>query len=271
MHIQLLISTLNEGILKVGAIILPQMEDISYLISHQCTSEDVPVVPQELMRNDITIVRMEKGGLSVNRNNCLRHATGDVVVILDDDVRLKPEYIAAIRNIFSNNYVEISCCKIRTFPGEPDYKEYPEKHFQLTNLQQIKAISSIEIAFRLNSVRSKGIWFDERFGLGTSLKSGEEMLFLYECLKRGISIHYFPEYTVEHHYQSSGKLTAEYSDERLFITGAQAYALYGRFSFVRNFLAAIKRYKDYKVKGITFGHFIRVKQSGSRYLRCLRS
>jgi len=271
MHVQLLISTYNEGLQKIETILLPPMDGVSYLISHQCLKEEFRNIPISLIRNDIFIIQMNTPGLSANRNNCLRNATGDILMILDDDVRLSPEYILKVRSFFSSCKVDVACSKIRTMPGEPEYKNYPSDERQIKSISQLKAVSSIEISLRLQTFKDKEIWFDERFGLGAKAESGEELLFLWDCLKKGLNIRYFPEFTIEHSFKSSAKSKIPYSDERLFVAGAQAYAIYGHMAYIRNILAVFKRYKVLKKENVSPLHFLKVKNEGSNYLRSFDS
>lgn len=267
MKIQLLISTYNEGILRVAKVLLPPMDGLSYLVSHQYTCEDCLPIPQSLLREDVIISQILSAGISVNRNNSIKCASGDIVVLLDDDVRLKTEYIESLKTLFETHpEVDVACCKIKTFAGEPEYKVYPEQEKLLQNIGALKAVSSIEISFRLRSVRDKGIWFDERFGLGTTVKSGEELLFLNACIKKGLNIRYFPIYTVEHSYLSTTKNQSAFSDERLFATGAQAYVLYGKMAFLRNFFAVFRRFGTLRKENISALHFIKMKQAGSMHI-----
>lgn len=271
MHVQLLISTCNQGIQKVEAMLLPPIDGVSYLISHQCVNDYFRTVPPALIRDDVIILQMDRLGLSANRNNCLRNATGDILMILDDDVRLKPEYIGKVRDFFRSGDVDVACSKILTMPDEPEYKNYSLEQHRLNRISQLKAVSSIEIALRLQPVRDKDIWFDERFGLGASFGSGEELLFLRDCLKKGLNIRYFPEYTVEHPYQSSTKSQSPYSDERLYVTGAQAYAMYGNMAYIRNLFAVLKRFGVLKKEHVSPGNFLKVKNAGANHLRSLDS
>lgn len=271
MHIQLLISTYNERLQKVETMLLPPMDGVSYLISHQYLKEEFRTIPTSLIRNDVSIFQLNSTGLSANRNNCLRNATGDILMILDDDVRLSPEYILKVRAFFSSGKVDVACSKIRTMSEEPEYKDYPSKEFQMKRIIQLKAVSSIEISLRMRSFKNKEIWFDERFGLGAIAGSGEELIFLSDCLRKGLNIRYFPEYTVEHPNKSSVKSLTPYSDERLFVAGAQAFAMYGYMAYIRNILAVLRRLGALKKEHISPLHFLKVKNKGSNHLRSFDS
>lgn len=271
MSVQLLISTINEGINKLEFMLMPPVEGVTYLISHQCLKEEFKIIPEALKRNDVRLIQIISTGLSVNRNNCLMHADGDILMILDDDIIIKPEYISKLRGLFSSDNVDIACCKIKTYNDEPEYKSYSKKEINLKKISQLKAVSSIEISIRNKSFKSKDIWFDERFGLGTRAQSGEELIFLNDCLKKGLKIKFFPEYTIEHPFNSSAKNISPYSDSRLFTSGAQAFALYKNLAYLRNFIAVIRRFSAIRKSKISIIHFLKMKNEGINYLRSFDS
>ena len=65
------------------------------------------------------------------------------------------------------------------------------------------------MAFRVEAVKQKGIWFDERFGLGSArLSGGEELMFVDACLKQGLQARFFPKYIVLHPCMSNGDSSA---------------------------------------------------------------
>ena len=73
-------------------------------------------------------------------------------------------------------------------------KEKPKPNYPKTKRMgylSVLKIFSPEVAFRRESV--KEIAFDERFGAGSGrYLMGEENIYLYDCLKRGLKIYYEP-------------------------------------------------------------------------------
>jgi glycosyltransferase involved in cell wall biosynthesis len=268
MTLQWLISTYGNGLRKVENILLFPEFGISYLVSHQDPDDECPELPVNLQREDVKVVRLKDKGLTKNRNNALRHATADILVIADDDISLHPAYPHHVRAAFKKHpEIDVICFQIRTPEGSPAYKKYPLMEQHLTRLEELKAVSSIEIAFRRKSVHEKNIWFDERFGLGASANCGEEFLFLAECLHKGLKILFFPAFIVEHPFESSVKSRPWYEDRRLFATGAQNYVLYRDFAYVRNLMALLRRWPELKKAGISARHFLKMKNAGCRYIR----
>lgn len=268
MTIQWLISTYGNGLRNVENILLFPEFGLSYLVSHQDPENLCPELPEYLDRSDVQVLRLQNRGLSRNRNNALKHATADIVVIGDDDIGLHPAYPHHVRAAFKKHpEADVICFQIRTPEGSFPYKGYPSSTCPLTRFSQLKSVSSIEIAFRRKSVHEKKIWFDERFGLGADANCGEEFLFLAECLRKGLKIQFFPAYIVEHPYESSVKGRPFYDDRLLFSTGAQNYVLYRDFAYVRNVAALFRRWPALAKAGVSPIHFLKMKNAGCRYIR----
>jgi glycosyltransferase involved in cell wall biosynthesis len=265
--VQLLISTFGSRINQVEKVLLPPEDGVSYIISHQKSDGFDILIPESLQRDDVSVFQIEGRGLARNRNNCLVHASADIVMILDDDVTIKSEYIQQVRDFFENEDVDIACSKIKTPDNQPTYKTYPEYPVLLDSLDQFKSVSSIEMSIRLKSVSDKSIFFDERFGLGTKLSSGEEFVFLVECWRQKLKIKYFPVFTVEHDYQSSGKDKSFLSDEKLMVAGAHSFYLFGNKAYIYNFLSVFRRFFAIIKSGINPVHFLKMKNAGSTFLR----
>ncbi len=68
----------------------------------------------------------------------------------------------------------------------------------------IPRVVSFGITFRRESVKEAGVVFDERFGLGAKYVSGEENIFLKDCLNAGLKVIHVDEAIVQHEHESSG-------------------------------------------------------------------
>lgn len=228
MIVNIMIATIDSGINKVEKLLLDPEEKIRYLVSHQVTEEKFRKVPESLSRDDVVLSQIEGRGLCRNRNNCLVKATGDIAVLADDDVCYRPEYIKTLVEVFmADPDLDVGCFKIATPAGEPEYKDYRAIKYAL-NDESHHYISTIEIAFRLQSVRKRNIYFDERFGLGSCLNSfGEEAVFIHDCLKAGLTVKYIPEYLVEHKAASTIKASNRFDRVNTVFKGAYDARRYG--------------------------------------------
>ena len=70
-------------------------------------------------------------------------------------------------------------------------RTYPDKASKIGYLKALK-ISSVQITMRVDQIKEAGIRFDERYGAGTPNGSGEETIFLYDCLNKGLKVYYVP-------------------------------------------------------------------------------
>ena len=234
MKLDVLICTLNEGVACVPEVLIEPREDVTYIVSMQYTDEaflqQVPATLRE--RNDVRFVTLEGKGLSRNRNNALMHATGDIALIADDDVRYCDEYFDCVIETFEQNSdVDVAQFMIKASDGG-FIKNYPKHPYSYPQIPKGMYVTSPEIAVRVASVQGK-LFFDERFGLGSPyFICGEEEILFYDAYHMGLTVAYFPRYIVEAPSNSTGVRT--FTDERVMMAkGAMHYYLHGQSAWLR--------------------------------------
>lgn len=191
---------------------------------------------KNIKNHDIRLINYIGKGLSESRNKALENAIGDICIIADDDIYYKKDTFQIIKDSF-NKYPEadILTFQIET-PNRLLYKNYPPKFFW-HNKRSILRVSSIEIAFKRNKVIEKGIRFDELFGINSIFPTGEENIFLSDCLKKGLKVGYVPIPIVIHPAPNSFIC----SDE-LYSKGAIFFRIFGFWAIFLNLLFVIKKY-----------------------------
>jgi len=192
-------------------------------------------------------------GLAKSRNMAIESAEGDICLISDDDL----EYIDTLKESIVDSFTKYRDADIITFsirtPDGRAYKSYKDKEFWHTK-KSIMRVSSVEIAFRLDSIRDRGLKFDERFGLGSNFPTGEEIIFLSDALDRGLKILYLPIDIVVHPIESSGK---NYESKSLIeAKGAMFYRLFGALGYGVSALFAYKKYRESPYSLIEFYRFM---------------
>lgn len=199
MTIDILICSINKGIVRIDDVLLPECEGIRYIVSYQYTDERyLALIPALLQkRADVSFYKYKGQGLSANRNLAMEKATGELIMFADDDTRLRPDSIDAIRRIFDTHKdLDIAFFRASTYTDKP-LKNYPENEMEIAGMPKEYAISTIEMVCRRSSVQGV-IRFDERFGLGTKfLTCGEEDIWMEDASRAGLRMRYFPIKTVE--------------------------------------------------------------------------
>lgn len=189
----------------------------------------VVVIAQEssegdLIKDQLSYFSYSDRGLSKSRNRAIEKTSAEIALISDDDVRFVPNLEQEIVQAFATYpEADVLTFRIKTPEGFPYKQSYKNTAFTHTS-SSIYKVSSVEIAFRPARIKQANIRFDERFGLGAEFKSGEEVIFLNDCLKAGLKVMYVPLTVGIHPLESSGKiLDKEYFRSK----GAIIRRLYG--------------------------------------------
>lgn len=195
--LQVMICTYGrEGLQRVAKAAHPRMDGVEYLVSWQIRPEEATdSAPKALERPDFRIFSSLTKGLSVNRNIALSRASAPILLISDDDVDYTEDGLQTVidefarhkdTDIFTFRYVSAS-----------HSKDYPLHKCDLASPEKGYFVTSFEIAFRRHSVQGK-VWFNENFGIGAPFPSGEEDVFLRDCLDSGLKGIFIPKTIARH-------------------------------------------------------------------------
>lgn len=186
---------------RVNRIVLPEFNpEVLYLIICQ-GCEEINVNGFE-KRGDVLIVFRAERGLSKSRNVALDNVTTEYAYIMDDDVVVDASAILALVRLMRAEEVDVGTAQHRYENGL--YPVEYKKHSFVHNILTVAKVSSIDICVKVNSLRFYSLKFDEGFGLGTSLPSGEEFIFLSDCLKKDLHLKYYPVLVGLHPNVTSG-------------------------------------------------------------------
>ncbi len=155
------------------------------LIINQCDVDEC--IEEQSEVGTIRCISTKERGLSRSRNMALNNATGDYCLICDDDEKLEADYPTKIRDAFEQH-----CdADIIAFIIKREGKSYSNNSYKVGYLQSLR-IASWQICFDREKLLNSGVQFDENFGSGTPVGSGEENIFLFECLKAKLKIYFVP-------------------------------------------------------------------------------
>lgn len=216
MNIQVLMSTMNRK--EIKDLELDKKNISNCLIINQTLEYLNPI------KNDkYAMISYNERGLAKSRNRLLENVSDDVNVgiITDDDV----EFIKGYSDIVDRAYSEYPDADIIIFKSLDEYgkerRDYPSKSKKLTK-KDILNVCSIEISFKISSIKNN-ISFDEKFGLGSKYKSGEENIFLNDCYNKKMNIYFYNEAINIHQRESTG---STWKEKDIFDKGALFKRLY---------------------------------------------
>lgn len=199
--LQVLICTFGpDGIRRVANCDHPSVQGVEYLVSWQLPDGDCDI-PDELHRDDFRIKKNPTKGLSRNRNIAMDVAAAPVCLISDDDIDYNVDGLRSVIDVFD----KCPDIDIATFQYDgDDHKAYPSVQADLSKPPKNYFVSSVEIAFRLESIRKSGVRFDERFGVGSEFVAGEENLWIHDLLREGLKGRFFPINIATHRGETTG-------------------------------------------------------------------
>lgn len=183
-------------------------------------------------------------GIGLSRNNALMRANGTICIMADDDLVYIENYEDIIETAFANNPkadMIIFNVRIHSNDGTITKVKKPGKVHFLNSLKY----GTVSFAFKRESVYKNALSFSLLFGGGAKYSNGEDSLFLWECLRKGLNI-----YTVEdiiadvYNYESSW--FNGYNEKFFFDRGALFAALSKPFSLLLIYQFAIRKHSSYK-------------------------
>ena len=243
------------------------MEKIEYLIStmnreneqflENMNIKDDAVIINQTKYNDLKIIKkgnqkikfisVNEKGLSKSRNRAIEEAEADICVLSDDDFK----YYDNSSEKILEAYRKYKDADIIAFyfqsNNERQKKKFNNKSSKINYLSSLK-LCSAQITFKKKSLLENNIKFNEDFGAGAEkYKSGEENIFLYECLKKGLKIYIEPVYILEIKERNNGSVWFEGYNKNFFETkGSVYYQMTPLFYWILILQFAIRKRNLYK-------------------------
>ncbi len=182
------VEVLLSCMFKEPGTLLPCLNlDSDVVIVNQC-DEDSCQKLTDGKGHGVKFVSSTQRGLSRSRNMAIDNSSADICLLSDDDEVYAPGYAATLQRTYLD-WPDADVILFQVAGGRG--KVYSPRPFRVGYLRALK-FASWQISFRRSSVISKGIRFDEQMGSGTGHGSGEEIKFLYDCLRHGLRLQYVP-------------------------------------------------------------------------------
>lgn len=198
----------------------------------------------ELNGNTVRLITRDDRGVGKNRNRSIDNAVGDILVLADDDMRFEDGYEDTVRKCFT----ELPDADILIFNLiEKNPRRYIIKETQRVGNGNYAKFGAARIALKRQSIVDSGIRFSLQFGGGARYSSGEDTIFLKDCLRKKLKIYCVPHALAEIDQSAESTWFKGYNEKFYYDKGAAYTALGNRFTAaVYCFRYLLKYKKQYK-------------------------
>lgn len=223
MNMEILISTINQE----GHDILKRMNIQSdAIVINQCNINSFEEFKYE--DNNIKFYSFSERGVGLSRNTALMRAKADICLIADDDIVYVDDYTNIVLQAFKEcTQADVIIFNIKSKDGVRNrYRNLEYKRLRITNIFRYGAA---RIAVKTDSVKKSNIFFSLLFGGGAPYSSGEDSLFLFECIRKGLKIYSCP-YEIGESDDSSSTWFSGYTNKYFLDKGAFYFSVSKRFA-----------------------------------------
>ena len=126
-------------------------------------------------------------GVGINRNLCLSYATGDILLLSDEDMCYTDTYKEDIIDEFKR-HPKADVIIFNITSNDPTRKQRLNTKTKKTNLFSRMPYGAPRIAIRRTAWQKSNVWFTTLFGGGAKFTNGEDSVFLAGLRKKGLKV-----------------------------------------------------------------------------------
>jgi len=226
-------SLYNEMNIQTDAVIINQCDRFERTVS-------------TINGNELKFYSFNERGVGRSRNHALMNSSADICMLADEDMIYVDGYEKIVLRAFKKNpKADIILFEIESL--NPERKcAVIKKNARITLFNGLK-YGACRIAFKREKVIRSNIWFSLIIGSGAKYCLGEDSLFIYECIKKGLKLYTCKEKIADVKQDTSSWFTGfgkkYYKDK-----GALCAAMTPRYSKLLSIIFAAKGYQKYKSK-----------------------
>ncbi len=140
----------------------------------------------------IQFLSFDERGVGLSRNTALMRADADIALIADDDIRYVDGYRQKVIAAFEAN-PEADMIVFNVPSKNPLRKSYQAKKVGRVRWYNCLRYGAYRMAFRVDRVKQKNIYFSLLFGGGARYSSGEDSIFIYDAIRSGLKVFHSDE------------------------------------------------------------------------------
>lgn len=253
MRLEVLVSTVNKNVKKL---VKNMKIDSDAIIINQCDKNDY----EEIINNNhlIKVYYFKERGVGLSRNSALMRATADIVLFADDDEVLEDNYERKIIQEFKKNKkADMIIFDINSIGSNRGIiKIDGRKRVRKYNCLKYGAV---RVAVKLEKIRTKNINYSLLFGGGCRYGSGEDSIFIYECIRKKMKAYTSPIVICNVDFTNSSWFNG-YNEKYYFDKGALFYQLHGRSALIFSYIYLLRHRNE--SNNLTYMQKIKLFKSG---------
>lgn len=189
MNLEVLVSTMNIEDKKQYEKLINSMNiKGNSVVINQCPKSKIKI--EDIVKGNNKLFSYSEKGLSKSRNAAINKCSSSIALLADDDIHYLDNYKSIIETAYKK-YNDADVIAFYVSSDNPNNVKPRLKEGRVSILNTFK-IQSVQISFKLDSIKNNNIVFDERFGAGSDLYMGEENIFLSDCIKSKLKIYSYP-------------------------------------------------------------------------------
>ncbi len=242
---------------------LPEQMNIQTdtLIGNQCGCSSTEKI--SVNGHEVVFFNTEDRGVGRNRNLLLQNAAADILILADDDMK----FVDGYPHIAERAFFECPDADILVFNLiEKKPRRYVNKKIMRVRWYNYAKYGAARLAVRREALVKADISFSLSFGGGAKYGSGEDSIFLSDCLKKGLKIYAVPYALAEIDQDAASTWFNGYNEKYFCDKGALYKRLHPAlwFVFMLRFLMKICRKPE---NSISFFKAMRLMTSGAKHFK----
>lgn len=226
MRLQVLVATMGQTDLSMAEQMNLRCDAV---IANQAGRDEV--TEQDTPHGRIRMVTTATRGVGRNRNEAIRAADGDVLLMADDDVVYREDMPEQVLKAFADNpRADVMIFGMDMVRDGRVFETRTEPHRRLHVWNSMK-FGTYRVAVRRQPLMEKGITFHESFGGGCPFSAGEDSLFLKACFDNGLRVYAHP-YVLGTCCKDTSSWFVGYNDKYFYDKGVLVRHLFPRTAYL---------------------------------------
>ena len=239
MKFEVLLATIDQ----TNDAVLDAMNVQSDVLVCNQTPEKTAYVQYEKNGYHVRWYDFQERGVGLNRNNAMLRASAEICLIADDDVLYENDYVQTVLDAFEKN-PKADVIVFNTYLDNGEKRSKHKKPIRI-NAFNYGRYGAYRIAFRRMSVIKNSISFNQLFGGGCMFSAGEDTIFLYSCLKKGLHIVAVPDCILRRVDRRPSTWFKGYTQKFFEDTGTMFCCQYGKLAELLVFVQLFRRRKKW--------------------------